>query len=115
MSRRRNLSERHAKKKENIMKIAIGLALALALALSSAPAIAGDTFHAFSTLPATEQASLTALSDDQLATVEGGLFIKIKDVNANVAVISQANVAYNFSYSKVKQSNTAFVRQSIRD
>jgi hypothetical protein len=57
------------------MKIAIGLALALALALSSAPAIAGDSFHALSSLPAPDQANLTPLPDDQLASIEGGLTI----------------------------------------
>jgi hypothetical protein len=47
------------------MKIAIGIVLALALTLASVPALAGDTFQAFSTLPAAEQATLTPLPDEQ--------------------------------------------------
>jgi hypothetical protein len=36
------------------------------------PVLAGDTFHALSQLSAAEQAALTPLPDDQLATVEAG-------------------------------------------
>jgi hypothetical protein len=53
------------------MKGVIGLALAFALTLSVVPAIAGDTFHAFSTLPAAARASLAPMPDAQLAAVEG--------------------------------------------
>lgn len=77
------------------MKVAIGLALALALALSSAPAIAGDTFQAFSSMPAPEQASLTPLSDAQLASIEGmdvcivcSINQRIRQFQLNVSVLS---------------------------
>lgn len=53
------------------MKGMIGLALASAFVLAVAPAIAGDTFHAFSSIPPAACASLAPLSDDQLATVQG--------------------------------------------
>jgi hypothetical protein len=53
------------------MKGMIGVALAFALALCAAPAMAGDTFQAFRTLPAAERARLTPLADDQLAAAEG--------------------------------------------
>jgi hypothetical protein len=96
------------------MKTAIGAVLAVVLAFSAVPAVANDTFHAFSTLPTVEQANMTVLSDDQLATVEGGLFVKINDVNANIAIVSQANVNYS-SKSRVRQTNNAYVSQRIRD
>jgi hypothetical protein len=53
------------------MKTVIGLAAALALALSAVPATAGDMFQALSLIPASEQAGLTPLTDDQLAAIEG--------------------------------------------
>jgi hypothetical protein len=53
------------------MKGVIGIALAFALALCAVPAMAGDTFQAFRTLPAAERAHLTPLADDQLAATEG--------------------------------------------
>jgi hypothetical protein len=82
------------------MKVAIGLALALALALSSVPAIAGDTFQAFSSMPALEQASLTPLSDEQLASIEGMDFCfdctivqrqRIRQLNVNLSAISNVS------------------------
>jgi hypothetical protein len=73
------------------MKIAIGIVLALALTLASVPAFAGDTFQAFSTLPAAEQATLTPLPDDQLAAVEGAAPLNV-NVNVQVAVPIQLNV-----------------------
>ena len=97
------------------MKTALGLVLAFAFALSVMPAGASDTFHAFSTLPAVEQASLTPLSDGQLAVVEGARF-EIEGVCAictNVANIAQANVNTS-AFSNVRQSNRANVRQSNR-
>jgi hypothetical protein len=90
------------------MKIAIGLALALALALSSAPAIAGDTFQAFSSLPALEQASLTPLPDEQLASIEG-MRAEVCVVCINRARIRQTNVA--FGTFLAIQSNSAYVSQ----
>ena len=71
------------------MKIAIGTVLALALTLASVPAIAGDTFQAFSTLPAAEQVTLTPLLDDQLAAVKGA---DLLNINVQVAVPIQLNV-----------------------
>jgi hypothetical protein len=71
------------------MKPVIGLVLALALTLSVVPAVASDTFHALTSLPAMEQASLTPLSDDQLAAVEGARRIL---VIVQVAVQNQINV-----------------------
>jgi hypothetical protein len=53
------------------MKRVIGLALAFAFTLSTAPAIAEDAFHAFSTMPAAARASLAPLDDNQLAAIEG--------------------------------------------
>jgi hypothetical protein len=46
----------------------IGTVMAVALLVSVAPALAGDSFHALSRLPA----GLTPLDDAQLAAVEGG-------------------------------------------
>ena len=95
------------------MKTAIGIVLAFALALSVVPAGADDGFRALSTLPAMEQASLTPLPDDQLATIEGGLVIvDVCVVCANIADIAQANVNAS-AFSVVKQRNSARVRQSI--
>jgi len=53
------------------MKTVISLAAAVVLALSAVPATAGDMFQALSTIPAGERARLTALTDDQLAAIEG--------------------------------------------
>ena len=90
------------------MKIAIGLALALALALFSVPATAGDTFHALSS---TDQTSLTPLSDEQLAAIEGyGSDVCVVCINA--AVITQVNVNI-LSFDEVEQENEAEVNQSI--
>ena len=92
------------------MKIAIGLALALALALFSVPATAGDTFHALSS---TDQTSLTPLSDEQLAAIEGaGGGTDVCVVCVNLAVITQANVNI-LSFGEVEQENEAEVNQSI--
>jgi hypothetical protein len=46
----------------------IGIVMAVALLVSVAPAVAGDSFHVLSRLPA----GLTPLDDAQLAAVEGG-------------------------------------------
>jgi hypothetical protein len=56
------------------MKTVISLAAAVVLALSAVPATAGDMFQALSTIPAGEQARLTALTDEQLAAIEGEQF-----------------------------------------
>jgi hypothetical protein len=85
------------------MKIAIGLALALALALSSVPAIAGDTFQAFSSMPTLEQASLTPLSDEQLASIEGAR-ARLCLGCVNIAAITQTGLNLNIlSLGEVEQ------------
>ena len=53
------------------MKRLIGVVCVLALLVAVAPAMAADVFHAFSQLPTQEQAALTPLPDDQLASIEG--------------------------------------------
>ena len=95
------------------MKAPIGLVFALALTLFVVPAVASDTFHAFSALPATEQASLTPLSDDQLAAVEGTAFrLGINAVNLNIAVLNQINLCV--LCEDVVQTNIAAILQGIR-
>jgi hypothetical protein len=94
------------------MKTAIGLVLAFALAFSVVPAVANDTFHAFSTLSAMEQASLTPLSNEQLAAVEGAAFRRLPTVNINVAVLPQINVCV--ACEDVEQRNIGSIRQGIR-
>jgi hypothetical protein len=59
------------------MKTVIGLAAALALALSAVPATVGDMFQALGLIPASEQAGLTPLTDDQLAAIEGGNILEL--------------------------------------
>jgi hypothetical protein len=95
------------------MKAPIGLVFAFALTLFVVPAVASDTFHAFSTLPVTEQASLTPLSDDQLAAVEGAAFrLGINVVNINIAVLNQLNLCVRCE--DVVQTNIAAILQGIR-
>jgi hypothetical protein len=53
------------------MKRVSGIVLAFALVLAIVPGIAGDTFHAFSAMPAAQLFSLVPLSDEQLAAVQG--------------------------------------------
>ena len=89
------------------MKPAIGLVLALALMLSVVPAVASDTFHALSRLPAVEQAGLAPLSDDQLDAVEGALKIV---VIVQVAVQNQINVCA--VCKNVAQVNTGLTVQA---
>jgi hypothetical protein len=94
------------------MKIAIGLALALALALSSAPAMAGDTFQAFGSMSALEQASLTPLSDKELASIEGQ---DVCVVCLNIAAITQTNTnvsLLNFR-NRTRQTNVGVISQEI--
>jgi hypothetical protein len=94
------------------MKTVIGVAIALALALSVVPAIAEeDTFQAFSNMPAGEQGLLTALSDEQLAVIEGE-GVNICTFCSNYAAVYQANVNTS-AFSKVRQRNVAVVKQEI--
>ena len=93
------------------MKIAIGLALALALALFSVPATAGDTFHALSS---TDQTSLTPLSDEQLAAVEGARGVRVTEICficVQAAEVTQLNLAIGSAF--VDQENEAEVEQEI--
>jgi hypothetical protein len=92
------------------MKTVIGVAIALALALSVVPAIAEeDTFQALSNMPAGEQELLTALSDEQLAAIEGE-GAEICTFCSNYAAVYQANINYG---SFVRQRNVAVVKQEI--
>jgi hypothetical protein len=88
------------------MKIALSLALALALMLAVVPAMAGDDetfgsktpgmFRALSLLASAEQATLTSLSDDQLAAIEGANpcagSINIAGGSCDAFVIQIANI-----------------------
>jgi hypothetical protein len=94
------------------MKIVIGGVLALALMVSVTPATASDTFHALSTLPTLEQASLTPLPDDQLAAVEGGAFRRAPILSVNIAVLPQINVCV--ICKDVAQTNIGLIAQGIR-
>ncbi len=88
----------------------MGLVLALALTLSVVPAVASDTFHALSRLPAVEQAGLGPLSDDQLAAVEGTWRILI--IIVQVALLNQINVCA--VCGRVTQGNLGVIAQSVR-
>jgi hypothetical protein len=78
------------------MKRCVSLMLVLAMALTAVPAFAGDgsgvstavtgTFQAFRTLPAGEQAQLTALNEKQLAAIEGAQDVNVCVVCANVGI-----------------------------
>jgi hypothetical protein len=91
------------------MKAVIGLVVALAFTLSVVPAVASDSFHALSRLPAVEQAGLAPLSDDQLAAVEGALRLVII---VQVAVVNQINVCA--LCRKVAQVNAGATVQPVR-
>jgi hypothetical protein len=95
------------------MKTVISVGLAFALMLSVAPAMAGETdaFQAFSTMAAGERARLTALTDEQLAAIEGE-GSDFSQYALNYAAVYQANVNYS-SFSEVDQRNSAHVGQSI--
>jgi hypothetical protein len=104
------------------MKGMIGVALAFALALCAAPAMAGDTFQAFRTLPAAERARLTPLADDQLAAVEGAWgmsrpinypvdFALPVNINFTLDIVIQLNVCA--VCTGVEQSNLAVISHAI--
>jgi hypothetical protein len=102
-------------KRWDTMKRLIGAVLGLTLILPVAPALAGDTFRAFSRLPATVQASLTPMNEAQLAAIKGG---QISQSNASTVLVTQTNTASgagpitqsNTSTVTVTQSNIANVR-----
>jgi hypothetical protein len=83
-------------------------AFASDLTLSQEPA----QFQALSSLPDSRRDQLTAMTDEQLAAIEGALDICVVCVNA--AVINQANVNTS-AFSKVRQRNSARVRQTINN
>jgi hypothetical protein len=98
------------------MKIIIGVVLALSLMLSVVPAIADDTFQAFSKMSAGEQALPTPLGDDQLASIEGAKhWTANKDrsinIGINVAITPQLNICVQCR--DVTQVNVASIRQPI--
>jgi hypothetical protein len=95
------------------MKTVIGVGMAFALMLSIVPAMAGETdrFQAFSTMAAGERARLTALTDEQLAAIEGE-GADVSQSALNYAAVYQANVYYA-SFTHVDQRNSAHVGQSI--
>jgi hypothetical protein len=95
------------------MKTVISAAVALALVLSVVPAIAGDTFQTFSSMPTGDQELLTPLSDEQLATIEGEGWGDTDTCVfcANVASIYQQNLNFGGDYNR--QSNVAKVDQEI--
>lgn len=93
------------------MRKYLGLAIVVALVVSVVPALAGESFHALSRLPAGEQAALTPLPDAQLATIEGtGGEVEVCIVCLNIATVTQVNVNYG---DYVKQVNEAVVVQEI--
>ena len=92
------------------MRKYIGLAVVFALVVSVVPALAGESFHALSQLPA--QAALTPLPDAQLATIEGtGEDVDVCIACFNISTVTQTNVAV---HSKdVTQVNAAVVDQQV--
>src|ERR671937_702841 len=101
--------------RRSAMKSIIGVLLALCLTLSVVPAIADDSFQAFHRMPATDQALLTPLSDDQLASIEGarlGITQILDSVNTgvDVGIITQFNICV--LCTDVEQANAAAIRQA---
>jgi hypothetical protein len=99
------------------MKIIIGVVLALSLMLSVVPAIADDTFQAFSQISAEDRARLTPLGDDQLASIEGARHWNANkkgaiNIGINVAIIPQFNICV--LCTDVRQANAAAIFQAIR-
>jgi len=88
------------------MKRFIGAVLGLTLILPVAPVLAGDTFRAFSRLPATVQASLTPMNEAQLDAIKGG---QISQSNASSVQVTQANTASALGAGAITQSNTSTV------
>jgi hypothetical protein len=98
-------------KRWDTMKRLINAALALTLMLPVAPVLAGDTFHALSRLPATAQARLTPMDDDQLAAIEGEAVDVSQSNIATVRVMqSNASALTGSGGGSVNQSNSADVR-----
>jgi hypothetical protein len=97
---------------------AVVLVAVFALSVPVVPAFASDLklsqepaqFQALSSLPDSRRDQLVAMTDEQLAAVEGAFDLCVVCVNA--AVITQANVNTS-AFSKVRQRNSARVSQSI--
>jgi hypothetical protein len=99
------------------MKIIIGIVLALSLMLSVVPAIADDTFQAFSKISVKERALLTPLGDDQLSSIEGARYWNANKnggigIGINVAVTPQLNICV--LCTDVRQGNAGAIFQAIR-
>jgi hypothetical protein len=93
------------------MRKYLGLAMVFALVVSVGPALAGESFHALSQLPAVEQTALTPLPDAQLAIIEGGSDdVEVCIACFNIATITQVNVAVG---DKNYQLNAASVEQKV--
>jgi cytochrome bd-type quinol oxidase subunit 1 len=93
-------------KRWDTMKQLMGAVLVLTLILPVAPVLAGDTFRAFSRLPATVQASLTPMNEAQLDAIKGG---QISQSNASSVQVTQANTASALGAGAITQSNTSTV------
>jgi phenylpropionate dioxygenase-like ring-hydroxylating dioxygenase large terminal subunit len=95
------------------MRKYLGLAMVFALVVSVVPALAGESFHALSQLPAGEQAALTPLPDAQLATIAGTGGAAVTQVNGavgNFIVQLQVNGAIG---DFIDQLHAAFVHHDI--
>ena len=90
------------------MKTIVSLVVAFALALSAMPAVAGDTFQAFSKMATDEQPLLTPLADYELEVIEAGFCIAC----ANIARVRQTNV--NAVALNTLQANVSTVTQVNR-
>ena len=98
------------------MKIIIGIVSALSLMLSVVPAIADDTFQAFSQISAEDQARLTPLGDDQLAAVEGARHVSVQrnkpiNIALALAIVNQINICV--VCAGVTQTNIAHIPQGL--
>ncbi len=96
------------------MKKLISVAMALVLTLAVVPAMAADTFQAFSQMPATDRALLTPLDDDQLAAVEGARRVRLQRINPinvvlQLAIVNQINICV--VCAGVSQINAASISQ----
>jgi hypothetical protein len=105
------------------MRKYLGLAMVFALVVSVGPALAGESFHALSQLPAVEQTALTPLPDAQLAIIEGtdkdghkkskkhsSDDVEVCIACFNIATVTQVNVAVG---DYIDQLNAASVDQEI--
>lgn len=92
--------------------VVLGMALVGTISVSSAMAEGLDPLHALSQVPATERAALTAMADDQLASIEAGALVEVDIViPVNVAVANQLNVC---AVARCDQGNIANIAQIVR-